>query len=77
MASGSPGFAQLLGKHEDHLIAVLVPEGCGITVKQRLIDGFGAHHAPGTSPVTRACFTSAVSRSTSAAATRFPKRVSR
>src|SRR5260370_19721218 len=77
MTARSPGFAHLFGKHELHLIAVLVPEGRRIAVKQRSVDIFGAHYAPGTNPVSRACFSRAFNRATSAAAARFPKRVSR
>src|SRR5258706_13880174 len=76
-ASGSPGFAHLFGEHDLHLIAVLVPEGRRVAVKQRSVDTFGAHYAPGTKPVSRACFITPFNGATSAAASRFPKRVSR
>jgi len=32
-ASGSPGFAQLLIEHEQHLIAVFLPEGRRIAMQ--------------------------------------------
>ncbi len=74
-------FAQLFGKNTEHLGAILVPKSCRIAVKKRFIERFCAHilaiQAPGTSPVARACCNKAVKRSTSAAATRFPIRVSR
>ena len=76
-ASRSPGLAQLLGEHEEHLITVLMPKRRRKAAQQRAVDRFGAHHAPRTSPVARACCTRAFNRSTSAVATRFPKRVSR
>jgi len=44
-ASRSPGFAQLLGEHEQHLAAVLVPESRRIAVEQRSVDGWRARHA--------------------------------
>src|SRR5258708_2746250 len=77
MTARSPGFAHLFGEHQLHLIAGLVPESRRIGVKQRSVDPFGAHYARGTNPVSRACFSRAFKRATSAAAARFPKRVSR
>ena len=53
-SSGSPGFAQLFGEHEEHLIAVFMPESRRIAVKQRPVNSFGAHHAPDTSPTRHA-----------------------
>ena len=38
-ASGPPGLAQLLGEHERHLVAVLMPEGGWIAVEQSLVNG--------------------------------------
>jgi hypothetical protein len=38
-ASRSSGFAQLLGEHEDHLLAVLISKRFRIAVEQRSVDG--------------------------------------
>ena len=69
---GAAGVAQLLVEHQAHLRAVFVPEGGGIAAQQGVEDRLDADHPPGTSPVARACWTSAFRRATSAAATRRP-----
>jgi hypothetical protein len=68
---------QLIGEGEQHLLAVLVAKRRRITPQQRTVQRDLRHQFSGTRPVSRACRTSPLSRATSAAATRRPKRVSR
>ena len=73
----SARVAELVGEHQGHLVAVLFPERRRITSEECPVGRLRPSHAPGTSPVARACCTSVFNRPTSAAATRLPKRVSR
>jgi hypothetical protein len=41
----SPGFGHLLGEHEQHLTAVLMPESRRIAAQQCSVNSRRAHHA--------------------------------
>ncbi len=76
-ASTPSRVLQLIGEQELHLLAVFLTKRRRVAAQQGTVDGDGAHYVPLTSPVALACWSRALSRSTSAAATRLPKRVSR
>jgi hypothetical protein len=44
--AATPGFAQLLGKHQPHLAAVLLAKRRGVAMEQGVEPGMGAHLRP-------------------------------